>query len=356
MARAYFSLFLVFLMLIFYYTAVNAQGEIEPVEVTATTGPTYVLAGEVEYTLKFWNVGAQHSDSQYSRATLETRCLSAEGGWSCTDIDEVKEGIFSGGPNGTFSFGEASFKLDNGETAIVPSQDFALTFTVQNPQAFAEWDDAKVEIGDVLPQLEKQMGEVSYSGVESGGWMEWVSGKDVGVKFPVSSELETGAGKAVIGYPDGSRVILLDNSKIRFTNDGVYMERGSAYLNIMEQTESFRLQDSRANYVILGTKIYWDTDETKTIFDLMEGVVEIDRLSPEGGEITLVTGESVVVTNEGFTEIQNFEVEQRLNAMKTIDEGIVDEDNQTFPVGYVIVGVVVLIGLFGGYLWLGKNN
>jgi len=356
MARAYFSLFLVLLMMMFYYAVVNAQGEIEPVEVTATTGPTYVLAGEVEYTLKFWNVGAQHSDSQYGRATLETKCLSAEGGWSCENVDQVQEGIFSGGPNGTFSFGEASFKLESGKTAIVPAQDFTLTFTVQNPQAFIAWDDNKVEIGDVLPKLEKRMGEVSITGEEAGDLTSWLAGKDVEIRLPVSSEIETGSGNAVISYPDGSRVILLDGSKIRLTNDGIYMEKGVVYLDIKEQTDSFRLQDSRANYVILGTKIYWDVDETKTIFDLMEGVVEISRLSAEGEQTTLVTGESVVVSNEGFAEVQNFDIEQRLNAMVAVDEEIINEADQAFPIGYAVAAVIVVVGLFAGYLWFGKNN
>jgi len=348
-------IWLICLGLLFLPVSIMAQSDIEPVEVTAVTGPVYQLAGEVEYTLKFWNVGAQNPDSQYSKATLEAKCLQAEGGWQCSDLDQVQEGIFGGGPNGTFSFGEASFELADGKTAVLPADGFTLTFTVTNPEAFDGWQTENQNV-DLWPVLEKRSGNVTGDKIRSGSWLDKLAGKKQTVEFPVGSTLQTKDGQAVVKYPDGSRLIVLENSAIRFTNDGIYMDQGAVYFDVKKQPSKFLLQDSRANYVILGTKFFWDTDSVKTIFDLMEGAVEIDRLGMTEDSVTLITGESVVVSNEGFAEIENFEVDQRLAEMQAIDEGMINEPEAGWPIKWTVGIVVVLVLLFGGYLWMGKQE
>lgn len=366
-----------------------------PIAVSASTPVYEAFGGSLKYSLHFWNVGDIHVDKQYATASISVDVVLVGEGWSISEggtHQEYVSGTFSGGPNGKFNFEGITGQLIDGQKATITIKDQNLVFTVDNPDAFANWKDEEnltTEDYDQLtlpknenwteipknglldtsyPVIDEVMGDVNISDPDKpaglwqkswsaitgeGDWRNWEEANS-GQSMKNQTSMKTGAGRALIQFKDGTKFILERDSKITFNASGGFtIETGGGYMEYKKYGQKIILETRRGKFAIVGTTVAWDVDGEHIQFRVIEGQVEADP--DDGSEIIMLeAGQEVLADEFGMSGAMNFDPENSLERWQTIEEEIMaaeaaNDDTNTKTGGanywWWIIGVVVLVGI-----------
>jgi|GEM_PF-1982847 len=347
--------FLTLFALIFSLGSQPAQAKVEPQEVWATSGPIDVFVGVLQYDLTFWNVGSD-GGSQYGEVVVDIKCIEATGDWECSEeVQGPVYGTFSGGPNGHFLVEGVAFDLVDGQRTTIYDGGTEFVFTVQNPQAFADWDTdaadedeyitlpttegdrSELEPGDMLdfsyPKITKVMGEVQISDANKRSsilssiyrswqgdpepWRVWEEGaKDQ--QMNKNSIIKTGLGRAIIEFKDGSKLVLDKGSTISFTDAGFGIDNGSCSFTYKKYGSKFILTGKKVKFGILGTEVSWEVDGDDVIFKVIEGKVEAEAID-SGETVILTAGEKVELDYNNDLLVRDFDVEAEIDKWEVVE-------------------------------------
>jgi hypothetical protein len=365
----------------------------KPMAVTANTPIYDLFGGSLKYQLNFWNVGDIHVDKQYAVASISVEVVQVDEGWNLSDggtHQEYVTGTFSGGPNGKFNFEGITGQLQNGQTVNVKIAEQDLVFTVDNPDAFANWIDEENLTGEnydqmklpsnenwdeqptdgmldtSYPIIDEVMGEVNISDPDKpasiwqkswsaitgeGDWRNWESAGS-GQSMKSQTSMKTGAGRALIQFKDGTKFILERDSQITFNASGGFtVETGGGYMEYKKYGQKIILQTRRGKFAIVGTTVNWKVDGDHIQFGVIEGLVEVDPDDGSETTIWLEAGEEVMADEFGMSGAINFDPDNSWQRWQTIEEEIIAADaagpQQSSGTNYWwwVVGAVVLVGI-----------
>lgn len=371
----------------------------KPQKVKAKSQTLTIFDAKVQYILDFWNVGALDGSGQYEELIVILRCIESPSESGCGE-DATATGTFSGGPNGTFKVEDVTFNLIDGRKTTAYDAGYSVTFTIENPEAFENFNsftdvtkDQEADAEDKtkestsektfedVPQkapntitLKKAVGDITISDPDKQAsittkvgrtllaitgrydrrnqpWRKWEKPTQ-GMTLKPNTKLETKTGMAKIELKDGTVFIMRLGTKVLINRTGgIKLEKGSGYF-IMPKTGERREVWARTGRIgVQGTEfsIIDDNEDTEGVgIYLVEGKVD---LSPENSEekLDLETGQYVVMTNSGFEEVKTFdyslEKQQWENEQSSLPDEVtaeVEGGEETF-IGTAILGSVFVV-------------
>lgn len=214
-----------------------------------------------------------------------------------------------------------------------------------------QWEALREEDEDKDPcdgDKHKRISRLSYRRVAAG----------VAAVFVVSAIILFNAGKVEytasaehlhLSLPDGSEVILMDNSGVRYNKITWRFKRdisliGKAEFSVIKGKE-FRVKTGAGNIVVLGTRFYAEQNGKDMIVRCYEGSVRVEN---SAGSVILNAGDSVNVNPTGITpaeepapEYMNFSSSSLLNVVNAIEAAYnIEFYNKEYCGGMLFSGMV----------------